>query len=43
VLQAPPYEAWWPLQPGEHQVRAVARDRSGRRWETSVVAFRVWE
>ncbi|MGC8838791.1 MAG: penicillin-binding protein 1C [Anaerolineae bacterium] len=43
VLQAPPYEAWWPLEPGEHRVQAVARDRAGRQWETPVVALRVWE
>lgn len=43
VLDAPPYEVWWPLQPGTHQVQAAARDRAGNRWETPAVTFHVLE
>lgn len=43
ILDSPPYEAWWPLRPGEHRVQALARDQGGNRWETPAVAFHVAE
>ncbi len=40
-LKNPPYEAWWPLQPGTHTVRAEMNDSSGHRISSETVEFSV--
>ena len=41
VLDRPPYQSWWPLRPGQHQVQALVLDASGNRWASPVVRFTV--
>jgi penicillin-binding protein 1C len=38
---AAPYRAWWTVQPGEHQLVAVAIDRHGQHWRSVPVRVTV--
>lgn len=41
VFDAPPFEAYWMLEPGEHTVRAEGIRADGQRTESAEVPFRV--
>lgn len=43
ALAAPPYEAWWALQPGEHQAWAEGVTADGEIMRSEVVSFNVEE
>jgi len=40
-LVTPPYQAWWAIQPGKHQVWAQAVTSQGEKLQSSVVTFSV--
>ena len=42
-LADPPYRVMWRLEPGDHTIRAVARDGDGKEWESSSIEIRVVE
>ncbi len=41
TVEEPPYEHWWSLQPGEHEISAVVELADGTRITTDPVLFRV--
>ena len=41
TVEEPPFEHWWPLHPGEHEVTAVIALADGTRVTTDAVPFRV--
>jgi len=41
TVEEPPYEHWWSLQPGEHEISAVVELADGTRITTDPVPFRV--
>jgi len=41
TVEEPPYEHWWSLQPGEHEISAVVELADGTRITTDRVPFRV--
>jgi hypothetical protein len=40
-LEAPPYQAWWALQPGRHQAWATAISADGEQVSSEIVFFTV--
>jgi hypothetical protein len=40
-LDAPPYETWWQLTPGRHQVWAEARSTAGEQLTSPTITFEV--
>jgi hypothetical protein len=40
-LGAPPYEAWWQLEPGEFRLEVVGWDGEGHEHRSEAVSFQV--